>query len=157
MGEVHGKPYHPQTQGKVERLNRSIKNVVKLENYYLPGELELAIGNFFEHYNHHRYHESLDNLTPADVHFGRAASINQARERVKAETLRQRKRYNQGSRLPVLTAVIVEGVILGLLGGAAGACLAYVLFNNYRASTWGNGALLEFSFAITPGLVVVAL
>lgn len=99
MGEVHGKPYHPQTQGKVERLNRSMKNVVKLENYYLPGELELAIGNFVEHYNHHRYHESLDNLTPADVYLGRAASINQARERVKTETLRQRKRYNRGLKV----------------------------------------------------------
>jgi putative transposase len=96
MGEVHGKPYHPQTQGKIERYHRSMKNVVKLENYYLPGELELSIGNFVEHYNHKRYHESLDNLTPADVYLGRAASITQARDRLKAQTLLQRKRYNRG-------------------------------------------------------------
>jgi putative transposase len=38
-----------------------------LENYYLPGDLEARIDAFVDHYNHRRYHESLDNLTPADV------------------------------------------------------------------------------------------
>ena len=63
-------PYHPMTQGKIERYQRSLRNVVKLENYYMPWELERAIGRFIEHYNHRRYHEALENVTPADVYFG---------------------------------------------------------------------------------------
>ena len=68
MEHTRGAPYHPQTQGKIERYHRSMKNVVKLENYYSPWELERAIGRFVEHYNHRRYHESLDNVTPADAY-----------------------------------------------------------------------------------------
>jgi transposase InsO family protein len=63
--------YHPQTQGKIERWHQTLKNRILLENYYLPGDLEMQIAAFIEHYNHRRYHESLDNLTPADVYFAR--------------------------------------------------------------------------------------
>ena len=48
-----------------------MKNVVKLEHYYYPWELEQAISKWVEHYNHDRYHESLDNVTPADVYGGK--------------------------------------------------------------------------------------
>jgi putative transposase len=43
LGHTRGRPYHPQTQGKIERCHRTMKNVVKLENYYFPGELKLAL------------------------------------------------------------------------------------------------------------------
>ncbi len=75
MTHVRGKPNHPQTQGKIERYHRSMKNVVKLENYYLPGDLKLRLKEFVEYYNNNRYHESLNNLTPADVYFGRDKRI----------------------------------------------------------------------------------
>jgi len=91
---TRGAPYHPMTQGKIERYQRSLKNVVKLENYYIPWELERAIARFVEHYNHRRYHESLENVTPADVYFGRRQEILSRRERIKRETLAQRKRQN---------------------------------------------------------------
>ncbi len=65
MGHVRGAPYHPQTQGKIERWHQTLKNRILLENYYLPGDLEASIGRFVDHYNHRRYHESLENLTPA--------------------------------------------------------------------------------------------
>ena len=68
MRHSRGKPYHPQTQGKIERWHLSLKSRILLENYYLPGELEQAVATFVDHYNHRRYHESLDNLTPADVY-----------------------------------------------------------------------------------------
>ena len=74
-GDTRGKPYHPMTQGKIERWHRSMKNEILLENYYLPGELESAIRRFVEYYNHERYHESLNNLTPTDVYNGRGTSI----------------------------------------------------------------------------------
>ena len=70
MTHTRGRPYHPQTQGKIERWHRSMKNQVLLENYYLPEELKVRIGKFVEYYNYERYHESLDNLTPADVYYG---------------------------------------------------------------------------------------
>ena len=67
MAHTRGRPYHPQTQGKIERYHRSMKNVVKLEHYHFPWQLERAIRDFVAYYNDERYHESLDNVTPSDV------------------------------------------------------------------------------------------
>ena len=83
MEHVRGAPYHPQTQGKIERWHQTLKNRILLENYYLPGDLEAQIEAFIIHYNHQRYHESLSNLTPADVYFGRGQTILLKRERIK--------------------------------------------------------------------------
>jgi putative transposase len=94
FAHTRGAPYHPMTQGKIERYHRSLKNVVKLDHYYSPWELERAIGRFVEAYNHRRYHESLQNVTPADVYFGRQAAILSRRERIKHRTLQRRKREN---------------------------------------------------------------
>jgi len=91
---TRGAPCHPMTQGKIERYHRSMKNVVKLEHYYYPWELERAIAAWVDHYNHERYHESLDNVTPADVYEGRRNDILDLRARVKARTLNQRKTRN---------------------------------------------------------------
>ena len=66
-----------------------------LENYYLPGELKCAIEAFVEHYNHRRYHESLGNLTPADVYFGRGETILSERRNTKEKTMKQRRLINQ--------------------------------------------------------------
>ena len=76
-------PYQPMTQGKIERYHRSLKNVVKLEHYYTPWEVERAVARFVEDYNHRRYHEALQNVTPADVFFGRQATILARRQRIK--------------------------------------------------------------------------
>jgi transposase InsO family protein len=94
VAHTRGAPYHPMTQGKIERYHRSLKNVVKLDHYYSPWELERAVGRFVEDYNHRRYHESLQNVTPADVYFGRQATIEARRERIKRRTLQRRKREN---------------------------------------------------------------
>ena len=88
---IRGAPYHPQTQGKIERWHQTLKNRVLLENYYLPGALEAEVGAFVEHYNHARYHESLHNLTPADVYFGRGQTILHKRERIKRQTIANRR------------------------------------------------------------------
>ena len=91
MDHTRGAPYHPQTQGKIERWHQTLKNRILLENYYLPGDLEAQIGRFIEYYNHNRYHESLDNLTPADVYFGRGQAILQERHRIKRKTIEHRR------------------------------------------------------------------
>lgn len=90
--QIHGKPLHPQTQGKIERYHRSMKNVVKLQNYYCPDELKTAIGRYVEYYNNQRYHEALDKLTPADVYFGRQEQILRWRNKIKINSLKDRKR-----------------------------------------------------------------
>lgn len=88
---TRGAPYHPMTQGKIERWHRSLKNVICLENHYFPWQLEHAIAAFVQHYNHQRYHEALDNLTPADVYFGRDNQIVTQREVIKRHTFALRR------------------------------------------------------------------
>ena len=88
---VRGKPNHPQTQGKIERYHRSMKNIIRLENYHSPEQLEGEIAVFVEYYNNRRYHESLNNLTPADVYFGRGEEIIRKREKIKQKTMIQRR------------------------------------------------------------------
>ncbi|WP_143123923.1 IS3 family transposase [Nitrosomonas ureae] len=92
MTHTRGKPYHPQTQGKIERWHRSLKNQILLENYYFPDELQDRIRQFVDYYNHERYHESLNNLTPADVFNGRGQSILDERKKIKHQTLAMRRR-----------------------------------------------------------------
>jgi putative transposase len=91
MSHVRGAPCHPQTQGKIERWHQTLKNRILLENYFLPGDLEAQIEAFVEHYNHRRYHESLNNVTPADAYFGRAETIIKQRERIKRQTIEYRR------------------------------------------------------------------
>ena len=91
MDHIRGAPYHPQTQGKIERWHQTLKNRVLLENYFLPGDLKGQVEKFIDHYNNHRYHESLQNLTPADVYFGRAQTILMERERTKQKTIDLRR------------------------------------------------------------------
>ncbi len=95
MAHVRGAPYHPMTQGKIERWHQTLKNRILLENYYLPGDLEAQIEAFVADYNHCRYHESIDNLTPADVYFGRGQTILLQRERIKRQTITQRRLQHQ--------------------------------------------------------------
>jgi len=94
MTHTRGRPYHPQTQGKIERWHRSMKNQILLNNYYLPGELQEHLQRFVSYYNHERYHESLNNLTPADVFYGRGAEILEQREMIKQNTLALRRRMH---------------------------------------------------------------
>ena len=88
------KPYHPMTQGKIERYHRSMKNILLLENYYSPDELENQIGLFVDYYNNHRYHEALNNLTPADVYYRKGHEILTKRQQTKKRTMLLRRKYN---------------------------------------------------------------
>ena len=91
IDHIYGAPYHPMTQGKIERWHRSMKNVIKLQNYYSPSELERAIAEWAEYYNNQRYHESLENVTPADVYFGREKEIIKKRNKLKEQSLALRR------------------------------------------------------------------
>lgn len=82
------------TQGKGERYHRSLKNLICPDNYYFPWQLEQAIADIVEHYNHQRYHEALDNVTPSDVFFGRHQEVLSHRAAVKLTTLQQRRAHH---------------------------------------------------------------
>ena len=79
------------TQGKIERWHQTLKNRILLENYYLPGDLKAQVDAFVQHYNQRRYHESIGNLTPADVYFDRGQTILLERERIKRQTIANRR------------------------------------------------------------------
>ena len=91
MTHTRGAPYHPQTQGKIERWHQTLKNRILLENYFLPGDLEAHIAAFVGHYNHQRYHESLSNVTPEDVYTGRGHTILLEREKTKRRIMKLRR------------------------------------------------------------------
>jgi transposase InsO family protein len=92
--QVHGPAPHPQTQGKIERYHRSMKSIVKLTPFFFPWELEQAIADFVAYYNTERYHESLDNVTPADVYLGRQQEVLTQRAIITQPTLTERRRHN---------------------------------------------------------------
>ncbi len=91
MDHIRGAPNHPQTQGKIERYHRSMKNVIKLEHYFSPGELKYRLKEFVDYYNNRRYHESLQNVTPADVYNGRDKQILKTRNLMKQKTRYKRR------------------------------------------------------------------
>ncbi len=92
MDHTRGKPFHPMTQGKIERYHRSMKNILLLDNYYLPMELEARIEEWVVYYNEQRYHESLGNITPRDKYLGKEDEIFEARRRIKKETMKRRRK-----------------------------------------------------------------
>ena len=75
------------TRSKIERYHWSLKNTVKLQTYHFPWQLEQEIGGFVDHYNNHRYHEALSNVTPANVYFGRHHAVLSTRVEIKQRTL----------------------------------------------------------------------
>ncbi len=99
LDHTRGRPYHPMTQGKIERWHRSLKNRILLENYYLPEELQRQIEAFVSYYNTRRYHESLNNLTPEDVWLGRGNAVLEHRRKIKEKTLKFRKQLHQQKRV----------------------------------------------------------
>jgi len=98
MEHTRGRPYHPQTQGKIERWHRTMNNQILLNHYYLPSELQKHLQRFITYYNPERYHESLDNLTPADVFYGRGKAILDQREVIKLNTLAMRRKMQYDNR-----------------------------------------------------------
>jgi RNA-directed DNA polymerase len=91
-------PYHPQTNGKIERYHRTLKGQVKLVVYETPAVLEQALADFVDYYNYLRYHEGIGNVTPADVYYGRRDEILGKRKEAKQRTLQQRRDYNRASK-----------------------------------------------------------
>jgi len=99
---IRMKTYHPMTQGKIERYHRSMKNLILLDHYYAPCELTERIREWVDYYNDHRYHEAIDNVTPADKYYGRDQMILERREKVRRETMKMRRESNRMAMLEPL-------------------------------------------------------
>jgi len=83
------------TQGKIERYHWSMKNLILLDNYYAPAELTERIREWVKYYNHQRYHEAIDNVTPADKYYGRDRVVLERREKIRQETMKARRELNR--------------------------------------------------------------
>ena len=101
IGHILAAPFHPQTNGKVERYQQSLKRVVNQLPYELPSQLEKAIADFVDYYNYRRYHKALGDVTPADVLYCRREEIIKRRREVRVQTINRRKDYNRCLREPV--------------------------------------------------------
>ncbi len=95
IGHILAAPFHPQTNGKVERYQQSLKREVNQLPYELPSQLERAIADFVDYYNYRRYHKALGNVTPVDVLYGRREEILERRKEVQIQTINRRRDYNQ--------------------------------------------------------------
>jgi transposase InsO family protein len=91
-------PFHPQTNGKIERYHRTMKGGINLLPYEMPGDLEEAIKAFVEYYNYRRYHEGIGNVTPYDAYTGKHEEIQHRRKEAKSRTLQGRRSYNSTVR-----------------------------------------------------------
>ena len=89
-------PFHPQTNGKLERYHQTLKRDVNQLPYEAPSDLEAAIVAFVSYYNYRRYHKALGNVTPADVLRGRRQEILRRRKEVQARTIECKRRSNNG-------------------------------------------------------------
>ena len=91
-------PFHPQTNGKLERYHQTLKRDVNQLPYEMPSDLEAAIVAFVSYYNYRRYHKALGNVTPSDVLKGRREDILQRRREVQAQTIERRRQHNRALR-----------------------------------------------------------
>lgn len=99
IGHILASPYHPQTNGKIERFHKSIKGQINLMVWDSPDKLKAEVGQFINYYNSKRYHEALGNVTPDHVFFGQRESIIQKRKEVKLRTMEKRKIRNKNCKL----------------------------------------------------------
>ncbi len=98
IGHIRAAPFHPQTNGKVERYQQSLKREVNQIPYEAPSQLDKAIADFVDYYNYRRYHKALGDVTPADVLYGRREQILERRKEVRIQTINRRRNYNRSLR-----------------------------------------------------------
>lgn len=92
---IFAAPYHPQTNGKLERYHQTLKRSVNQILYDVPNDLQCAIEKFVDFYNYRRYHKALKDITPSDMLAGRRDKILKRRREAKDRSLQRRKEHNR--------------------------------------------------------------
>ena len=95
---IFAAPYHPQTNGKLERYHQTLKRSVNQVPYDVPMDLQCAIEKFVEFYNYRRYHKSLKDVTPSDMLAGRRDQILVRRKEAKDRSWQRRREHNKTLR-----------------------------------------------------------
>jgi transposase InsO family protein len=95
---ITASPFHPQTNGEIERYHRTIKGEMNQLPYEMPGDLREVAGAFIAYYNYRRYHEGRGNVTPYDVYTGKQPEIIRKRREAKSRTLAAIRDYNKSAR-----------------------------------------------------------
>lgn len=98
LRHIRARAHHPQTNGKIERMHRTLKDEVTLIVHTSPDELRAAIGRFVDYYNSQRYHEALGNVTPDDVWYGRREAVLLRRKALQIATIVGRRQHNRRLR-----------------------------------------------------------
>jgi transposase InsO family protein len=99
---IYCSPYHPQTNGKLERFHETLKARLNLLVFPSPAALRAAMAEFIEFYNHRRYHEGIGNVAPADVYYGRREEILKRRKEQEQATIYALFQCNRGQALDQL-------------------------------------------------------
>ena len=101
MGIKHilASPFHPQTNGKLERYHQTLKRNMNQLPYEMPSDLEAAIVAFVSYYNYRRYHKALGNVTPSDVLKGRREDILRRRKEFSVFQSTQKSTVSHGQSI----------------------------------------------------------
>lgn len=95
MTHVRTSPYYPQSNGKLERLNKTVKTTtIRPKAPETLDEARRVVEEFVEHYNNVRLHSAVGYLSPADKLAGREAEVFAARD-TKLEVARERRRQRR--------------------------------------------------------------
>lgn len=100
MTHVRTSPYYPQSNGKLERLNRTVRSdVFRRFQPADPEQARQALEQFDHHYNNVRLHSAIGYITPADMLAGRQQEIWNERDRKLEQAREQRQLRRRRSRL----------------------------------------------------------
>lgn len=101
MSHVRTSPYYPQSNGKLERVNRSLKEeAIRPVSLGDQEEARRVIGNYIDYYNRVRLHSALGYIAPLDFMAGLAPKIWQDRDGKLEDARRLRAQRRQAARAP---------------------------------------------------------
>jgi len=101
MDHVRTSPYYPQSNGKIERWHRELKETcIRAQTISDLDDARQKVHDFVDHYNNIRLHASLGYISPKDKLAGREREIHARRDR-NLEAARDRRRLMRRGEQPI--------------------------------------------------------